>query len=267
MSDNNQSNPPAIKPIKKTSAVPLRKETVRVTLKAPGVNQDGMPAGVSDGTGAQDVIPAPTLDLGSTSQIIPPAATVETGIMANAPSAPQAAPLKHETMRVTLKADTSRVNDSTNAAPAAPDIGTTAPTAPSIPSYPDTPAATIPLGAAATKLASPAPTMILGSAAPTVPLATQPLGTLGQSLPKATVQLQQTQPLTQGLGTPTQAATIQTVFADDDTRGKSGAALPLSIIAFALSLIVLYFQFTHAKVWVDEHEDEKLSAIFDPVED
>jgi hypothetical protein len=102
--------------------------------------------------------------------------------------------------------------------------------------------------------------MKLGGAA-TVPLATQPL-------PKATVELEKTQQLTQGLGGPSKAATIKTVSNDDEVkRGGSGADLPLSIVAFVLSLVVLYFQFAHAKIWIDEHEGGETMSVFDPVEE
>ncbi|MGJ8657788.1 MAG: hypothetical protein ACSHX6_15175 [Akkermansiaceae bacterium] len=261
---NNQAktDPAATQPIKKTSAVPLRKETVRVTLKAPGAKPGGAPAGVESSAPA----PAPTMKLGN---VAPPrplsaAPTIPLGAPVAPPSAPKAnlpdatsaVPLKQETMRVTLKAD--KDGNPAGGAPAAP-----------------APAPTIPLGGGAPKPptpASPAPTMKLGGA-PTVPLATQPLnaplggGGASQPLPKATVELQQTQQLTQGLGAPTQAATIQTVSEGDEaSRGGTGAALPLTIVAFVLSLIVLYFQFSHAKIWVDEHKDGDTMSIFESAE-
>jgi len=99
-----------------------------------------------------------------------------------------------------------------------------------------------------------------------VPLATQPLqsGGASQQLPKATVQLQQTQQLTQGLGAPSQAATIQTVSDDDlDEKTASASSLPLSIIAFVLSLVVLYFCFNHANIWVEKHQDGDIMSVFD----
>jgi hypothetical protein len=110
-----------------------------------------------------------------------------------------------------------------------------------------------------------------------VPLATQqlntPTGGLGgvvasQPLPKATVELQKTQQLTQGLGGPAQAASIKTVSEGDEaTRGGDGASLPFSIAAFVLSLLVLWFQFQHSKIWIDEHEDGVTMSIFDSTED
>ncbi len=269
--NNNPSNVPGLnQPIKKTSAVPLRKETVRVTLKAPGAKPGGAPAGVeppvpSEAPAAPPVqlssdaqptksLASPTSPMSApTSPMTPPSPSsvtpsgVSGGVNSKVdlPGVTSAVPLKQETMRVTLKAD-----------------GDGAPPAPAL---------TIPLGGAAKPLgaamATPAPTMKLGGTG-TTPLNNQPLttpiGLASQPLPKATVQLQQTQQLTQGLGRPAQAASIQTVGVGDEAqRSGSGAALPLSIVAFALSLVVLYFQFSHAKLWVDEHEGEDIGKIFE----
>lgn len=262
---NNQPNtgPAATQPIKKTSAVPLRKETVRVTLKAPGARPGGAPAGVEPAA-------APTMNLGGaagkapksltatpTAALAPPQTAAMSAPIAPAtsnldlPDVTSAVPLKQETMRVTLKADN-------RGAPVAP-------------------APTIPLGGGSRPpaAASPAPTMRLGGA-PTVPLATQSIGmptvALGgavasQPLPKATVELQNTQQLTQGLGGPAQAAAIQVSAGDEGQRGGSGSALPLSIVAFVLSLVVLYFQFKHAQIWVDEHKDSDTMSIFEAPEE
>lgn len=238
-------------PIKKTSAVPLRKETVRVTLKAPGARPGVAPAAIEPAA-----VPPPTLNLGPgapalkdqhaspTAKLTPPStmslsqpATSKLDI----PDVTSAVPLKQETMRVTLKADRG-------GAPAAP---------------------TIPLGGLArpASAVSPAPTMRLGGA-PTVALQTQPLtrSVASQPLPKATVELQKTQQLTQGLGGPSQQATIKTAYDEVGPRGGAGPALPLSIISFVLSLVVLYFQFTQAKIWVDEHKGGDIGAIFEGVE-
>ena len=340
MSDPNQKQPPATQSMRKTSAVPLRKETVRVTLKAPGAKPGNLPANVT--MTKENVTPSVDISKPQAKPTLPSIATPPAPSAAKVPSAPSvpapsaapsgppATPLKHETMRVTLKADTTRVTTtaanpggapiapSAPGAPAAPTPSTSsvapmspgtvskgpstapiapgapsapqgrpsapiappapsvpgaqgrpsapiAPSAPGAPAAPVVPAATIPLGGApAVQPASPAPTMNLGTASPTVPLATPPMGG-SQPLPQATVQLQQTQPLTQGLGTPTQAAMIQTVAAEDEGRGI-GALVPLSIIAFVLSLVVLYFQYSQAKIWVDAHQDQDVMTIFEGVE-
>ena len=303
--DNNQRNKPnplGKQQIRKTSAVPLRKETVRVTLKAPGA-KPGAVVPPSAPTGPVRPSKTPTVKLGDLSAQAPkpkapsagppkpsaappkpsapsapsapaapaprsappvPAATIPLGNSASFPKAmtpgtdkvptkvdlpdvTSAVPLKQETMRVTLKADKS-----------------------SGPVTAAAPAPTIPLGNASTapKPAVAAPTIPLGNAA-SVPLATQPLekSNASQPLPKATVQLQQTQQLTQGLGSPSQAATIQTVSDDDvETKRGSGAALPLTIIAFLVSLVVLYCGFTHAKIWVEKHKDGDMMTIFEAPE-
>ncbi|MEZ7957607.1 MAG: hypothetical protein QMC23_12805 [Rubritalea sp.] len=243
---NNQSktDPAATQPMQKTSAVPLRKETVRVTLKAPGARPGVTPAGVESAPATA----APTRSMAATPTVpLTPPQTKKIDI----PDVTSAVPLKQETMRVTLKADKG--------------------------GPPSAPAPTIPLGGASRKLAtaSPAPTMRLGGA-PTVALATQPLtnpiGGLGgvaasQPLPKATVELQKTQQLTQGLGGPSQVAAIKVSDGDEATRGGFGAALPFSVVAFVLSLVVLYFQFSHAKIWVVEHKDGDMMTIFESTEE
>jgi hypothetical protein len=250
---NNQSktDPAATQPMRKTSAVPLRKETVRVTLKAPGARPGVTPAGVE--SAPAPAAAAPTKSMAATPSATPTAPlTPPPTRKIDIPDVTSAVPLKQETMRVTLKADKG--------------------------GPPSAPAPTIPLGGASRKpaTASPAPTMRLGGA-PTVALATQPvtkpIGGLGgvaasQPLPKATVELQKTQQLTQGLGGPSQVAAIQTVSdGDEATRGGFGAALPFSVVAFVLSLVVLYFQFSHAKIWVVEHKDGDMMTIFESTEE
>ena len=248
---NNQAknDQAATQPIKKTSAVPLRKETVRVTLKAPGAKPGGAPSGVEPPAAAKAPAPpaplaAPTIPLGGA-----PAAKL--------PNVTSSVPLKQETMRVTLKADKDAPGAPKAPAPAPAAAAAAAPSAPA-------PAPTIPLNTGPRPAAAtPAPTMKLGGA-PTIPLSTPASGS--QPLPKATVELQQTQQLTQGLGAPSQAASIQTASADDEAeRGGAGVALPLSIVAFVLSLIVLYFQFDHAKIWIDD-QDAEIMSIFDTSE-
>ena len=94
---------------------------------------------------------------------------------------------------------------------------------------------------------SPAPTVPLKTGpaaneggAPTVPLATASAGDATKPLPKATVQLQNTQQLgaPTGTGVMTQGATVHTADADDE---EPSDALPniLSILAFVIALAVL----------------------------
>ncbi|MCP5535301.1 MAG: hypothetical protein H7A51_03590 [Akkermansiaceae bacterium] len=184
------------KPMKKTSAVPLRKETVRVTLKA-----------TPDDSKAPAAPPVPTA--------------------ASAPRPPAPAP--------TIPLKTS-------------GPGT---------AKPPTPAPTVQLQTgSATKAPTPAPTVRLntpGATGPgTVALTGSPAGTSSQPLPKATVQLQQTQPMGSP-ATPSQAATIRT--ADDDDSGAhkgEGAASALSVVALIAALIVLGVQLATASIWVND---------------
>ncbi len=174
-----------------------------------------------------------------------------------------AVPLRKETVRVTLKADPK---DSAAPKPPSP------PKAPSTPK-PPAPAPTIPLktsGPGTAKPPTPAPTVKLqtgdaptapkpGGPAPTVklntPTTTGPAtanltGGSSQPLPKATVQLQQTQPMG-AAATPSQAATIRTADEDDsDDRGE-GASTALSVVALVAALVVLGVQLATASIWVD----------------
>ena len=272
MSDANsqppKTNPLKTQPIKKTSAVPLRKETVRVTLKAPGA-RPGVPVAPSAsptiplGGGA----PKPTAPMTPASAMSPATEAVTTKV--DLPDVTSAVPLKQETMRVTLKADGS-------GAPAAPAPAPTIPLGGGAPPARPAPAPTIPLGGGAPRPVAAEPTVKLsggGAATPGVAL-TQPLQKAGSSqpLPKATVQLQQTQQLTQGLGAPSQAATIQTVVEEDvESRRGSKAALPLSIIAFVITLVIGFFAFKHAAVWVEKpskggNESGDYSRLFEAAE-
>lgn len=259
MNDQNNDNetqpldtePLKLQSMRKTSAVPLRKETVRVTLKST-------PAGAKGDSASS--APAPRAMRQHTS---PQTSTMPSSKNPNIPDVTSAVPLKEETMRVTLKADP-------------PVAAPVAPTPAAVPKPPvPAPAPTVPLnvgaGASApsSKISAPAPTVPLNigasATAPAVaPLATQPLGSSSQPLPKATVQLQQTQQLDKpGVGTPgEQAPTIQTVVDEDSSaeRGNNVQTI-LAVAAFAMSLFVLFAQFKHAGVWV-EAEDSSYGAIF-----
>lgn len=164
-------------------------------------------------------------------------------------------------MRVTLKAE-SKDSPEAPAPPAAKKDG---------PSAPPAPAPTIPLGGGigAPKPPAAAPTVRLNTGAAatgpaTVPLATQPLGRPGasQPLPKATVQLEQTQQLSSGPSA-TQAPTIQTVVDEDSSSSRGGnAAAGLAVAAFLVSLFVLFAQFQQAKIWVDSKYKGEYSKLF-----
>jgi len=246
---DNEEKGPKTQPLKKTSAVPLRKETVRVTLKAT-------PAGAAPAPSAA-APPSPPAPSAPSTTPLETSTIVE---KAELPDTTTSVPLRQETMRVTLKADT------TQGAPVAP-TPSVAPT----PAAPATPAAapTVPLGSTSTPSSSPAPTIPLGSAgaapalnSPTVPLATQPLNSGGSSqpLPKATVQLAQTQQLTTPIGGASGAPTIQTI-SDEDTESDSLLPLILSIAALVVASVVLSVTILHAKEW-KEHTKQEWAEVF-----
>ena len=157
--------------------------------------------------------------------------------------APSAVPLEDETMRETLEADN------------APKASSLAPTpAPAAPASLD----------GAPKIATPAPTVPLnvgvGASAP----ATIPLASSSQPLPKATVQLEQTQQLSQlGVSLSNTAPTIQTVVEEEDgAERENNLEMILVVVAFLLSLFLLFAQFQRAGIWVNAHEDGSYGAIF-----
>lgn len=210
-------------PMTKTSAVPIRKETVRVTLKAP-------PQGVTGPT-------APPAPLAPSAPPVAPSPAVPSPMASSAPMAP-----------------TEAVSTSPKPPVPAPTIPlkTAAPSAP----VPPSPAPTVMLtGAAAgpaTKLATPAPTVRLNTptgGAGTVPLATA-TGAASQQLPKATVQLTQTQPMDSPASL-SQAATIRTADDDDSADSASGAVGVLSVGALVAALILLGVQLATSSIWVD----------------
>lgn len=223
MSDQNNNNdtqplgtePVQSKPSRDTASVPLRKETVRVTLKST-------PAGVKKAAPPRP--PAPSAPTPMSKETAPQANTPPPVRNTDIPDVTSAVPLKQETMRVTLKA---------NAPAAAP-----AP-APAAPSAAPAPAAPKPAAPAA---AAPAPA---ATGQPTVALATH-------SLPKATVQLQQTQPLAQpGVASPEGVATFNTAVEESEPSDNSTLLTVLSIVAFVFALILLFTQLQRAGIWID----------------
>ena len=154
------------KPETKTSQIPLRKETVRITLKATPESR-GEPA--EPKPLSAPAIPA-TGPVGVARPPVPPAATTPLKV-----SAPPPAPPK-PTGAVGTAAPTIPLRKP-SAGPVAPGVAPTTPIKPSVP----TASPTIPLRPGA----GPAP--IPGAAAP-APSATQ-------ALPQATTKLKQTQPL------------------------------------------------------------------------
>ena len=228
--NNNETQPLGTEPVqpkamRDTASVPLRKETVRVTLKST-------PAGAKKAAAPRPPSPSAA----------PTAMTKDTGPQGNSapsvrntdiPDVTSAVPLKQETMRVTLKADPPKA----------------------------------PAPAAAPKPAAPkpatAPTLNTAPAAagqPTVALATH-------SLPKATVQLQQTQQLSQPVASPDGVATFQTAEEEEsDSSAASTLLTILAIVAFVFSLILLGIQLQRAGIWVNANEGGSYGAIFSSAE-
>jgi len=206
------------KPMTKTSAVPIRKETVRVTLKAPqpGAGPTAPPAPMAPAPMA----PAPMAPPAPAGAPKPPVPT------AGAPKPPAPAPT------IPL-----RSAGSPTGAPPAP--------------APTVKLNTGPGSGPATKLATPAPTVRLNtptSGPGTVPLATG--GAPSQPLPSATVQLTQTQPM-ETPAAPSQAATIHTADDDSTSEESEGLVTALSAVSLVAALIVLGVQLATANIWID----------------
>ena len=269
-----------------TSAVPLKQETMRVTLKADPTSQTsvkpaepGKPVGTKPMIGKKPASPVPPASKAPSAPVAEMKPPVVGGNAApkapsnpNIPDVTSAVPLKKETMAVTLKADPTAqtaVQPASPKAPAAPVAGAPkapaapvagAPKAPALgaPKAPGTPALS-----AAPKMASPAPTIALNT--PKVATPTKPLGTpaLSQPLPQATVQLEKTQQLKKP-DAPSAAASFEVSDAEEEEveAGADKAILYLVAACFALSLFVLFAQFQQASVWVDEHKGGDMGAIF-----
>jgi len=83
--------------------------------------------------------------------------------------------------------------------------------------------------------------------ASSVPLTT---GAASQQLPKATVQLTQTQPM-DSAASHSQAATIRTADDDDASESDGGSVAALSVGALVAALILLGVQLSTTSIWVD----------------
>lgn len=208
MSEN--ENQPA--PSKQTSSVPLKKETVRVTLKAA----DAPPAVAP---------PAPT--------VAPPVATV-----------PGSAPVVRPP---TPSAPGAPAAPTVGGAPRPPGPAPTIPLKPvGAPTAPGMGAPTIRLATAPGPGSTGAPTIPLRpSGAPTAPGAGPTV-----ALPKATVQLQApTQPLGTARPTLTQSPTLQGEEEEDEGSGETVGNV-LSIVGFIAAIALLAFQLMISNTWV-----------------
>lgn len=220
MSD--QENPPS----KQTSSVPLKKETVRVTLKAadaPKASPTGAPPAPAapKPTAAAPKPPAPSAPKPPTATApggAPPAPSAPGG---GAPSAPAPAP--------TIQLKTAPAN--APGAPA-PTIKLNTPgTAPAQPGAPTAPAGGAPAGGAP------------GAPGPTV------------ALPKATVQLNPpTQPLGSSAAPASQMATMK-VSEEESSTGNEGIVNVLAILGFLGAAAVIALQLMTSAVWLGTDSD------------
>jgi len=283
--DNNSMKGPKTKPLRKTSAVPLRKETVRVTLKATPAGASGAPRPPAPAPPKPPSVATTPLETSPVEEsfdanVDPNTAPISLSAEPELPDVTSSVPLRQETMRVTLKSD----NSGAPMAPAPTPDSSPAPSAPTPSAQPtpgSAPAPTIPLGAAP-KASGPAPTIPLAggggnspqpaSPAPTIPLSTGPMptvplgmpGTSSQPLPKATVELQQTQQLSGApLGGPSQMPTLQTEWESEMNRGE-GLVKILAVAAFIVALAALGVQLMHAKHWLDEHKKGDWMTLTEP---
>ena len=206
--EDNKPKPPA-KPTTKTSTVPLKKETVRITLRAkPGAGTE--PAAGAPAPPAPPRPPAPPAPSGAAPAPRPPSP----GGTAPVPPRPPggAPPPPARTVPLTP----------------APPAGAPAPPAG---------AKTVPLTQAPTR-----PGPAVGQQ--TARLQTAPSGAPGtRPLPKATVKLAPTQPVASAptasvASAPIKGGVASQVLADDEAEEESGI-MPFAAIALALAVAVL----------------------------
>lgn len=254
MSESENLPPPTSSP--KTSSVPLKKETVRITLRARSGEGAPVPPVSAITGGVPTVAPkratAP-IQLPS-APLPPPAPKASTSPikLAPAPSLPMPPPARPPAppaATVPMAPPTAPLGGPPRppAPPAAPSaIRPSAPTAPGAPPKIETGAATVPL--AKTMPVRPSPT------APRPGTGTGPLvstpggGAPGGGLPKATVKLQQTQPMARpSVSAPPSAPVKRTANADaeqfyNDEKDPEQGLVPLSVVCFLLSVGLLVVQ-------------------------
>ena len=237
------------KPMKKTSAVPLRKETVRVTLKANPSDHG------NSGAAGYPPAPAPTIPLrapvSGPPAVPPPAPTAPTP-----PRAPIAPPtIKLQTAPNPVAAPTVAASSFAGAKNLVP------------PPRPST------LKIASPDFEEPKTTdTAVPEPAPTVGLDTpgtdQPAGASSQPLPKATVQLQPSQLMSvpaEG-GGDSLLSTVSLADTEEAAAQRAeGTATVLSAIALVAAVIVLGVQLGTANIWVNDetHESPGWGRLFD----
>ena len=261
---------------KQTSSIPLKKETVRVTLKAadaPPARPPGAPSANSDEAPVRLAPPV-------TKPIVPSARPVAPTVpgQAPAPAASSVPPIATKQAEAPASASAPNAGTSTPTAPAAnkppqptapkpptpPAAGATRAPAPTIPlktagaKAPGTGAPTIKLGGATTKPSTGAPTIALKTASkaslPGMGDATKPTATL----PKATVALSPpTKPLTAGgVAAKPSKPDLATAETGPDETGAETFTNILAGVGLAAAIIVLSLQLNLASVWIDAEDNE-----------
>ena len=257
-SENLPTPPPPSSP--KTSAVPLKKETVRITLRArPGegsVQPRDATSPVSPVTSGV-AIPAPSAPKKATAPIQlpsaplpPPAPKASTSpvklpppVAPSAPPAPSAVPPPPGIARPSVPG-----------APPAATVPMAPPSPPSMPRPPapggppkiETGAATAPLAKTVPLKPMPAAPRVAGTG--TGPMVSAPGAAPTGGLPKATVKLQQTQPMARpSISAPPSAPVKRTAGTDaeqfyNDDKDPEEGLVPLSVVCLLLSVVLLVLQ-------------------------
>ena len=291
--ENTPTPPPATTP--KTAAVPLKKETVRITLRGrpgAGVTQPReATAPVAPSAGSFPASPmttsvVPTMAKKATAPIqlpsapLPPPAPRSSTSPVKLPAPPLSPPSKKTTSAVPVSASPPPAAPPPSSpmpppgralAPSAPPIAKPpgVPTAPrpAAPPMAGLPAATRPL--AQNPAAPPAPRVEAG--APTVPLqkgpprppgsGTGPMAGAAAPLPKATVKLAPTQVMQRpSISAPPSAPVKRSAAADAEQfyeeKDPEAGLVPLSVICFVLSAILMAVQMFGADAVKDDPTGE-----------
>lgn len=224
MSENQPPTPtPSPHPSQLTSNIPLKKETVRVTLSE---NQSPAPSQLTSSVPLKKETVRVTLKASDAPPAVP-SATV-----------PMAQPVR----------------------PPAPGGGPPTPTIPAGAPRPTAPAPTIPLRTAGAPTAAPAPTIRLASSAPVTKPGGAPTQAGGTpTLPKATVQLQAP---TQSLGAPLPITSqVATLHAEDEEEegANEGVVKILSGVGLAAAIVLLAFQLMLAKTWISVDQEKEIN--------
>ena len=280
MSDEDTQPQPPAKPSAKTSTVPLKKETVRITLRAkPGT-------GITQPKKSTGVVPEPkkaTAPIPEAKKATAPVPTLEDTVPVKVPPtptapgapAPPAAPAAPRPPAAPVGAKTVPLKPGP-AAPGAPTMPLGQPPAPAAPAAPGAP--TMPLGQqpppAATPASPGAPTMPLQSppaaaGAKTIPLAQPPGQQSGRvtspmrpgqttSLPSATVKLG---PSTAPMSAPNKALGPDSQLIEEDSGAESGMlVLSIFTMIFALAIMLLEMTTSDRVVNHKEGEDTKITV-------